>query len=80
MLAGPFAAHQLGFLGADVIKLEEPNDPVQARMQGSDPALTGTEVSGPLKCGTPVIDHATGTTAAFAITAALLQRTRTGRS
>ncbi|MCT4370053.1 CoA transferase [Yangia mangrovi] len=180
VLAGPFAAYQLGVLGADVIKIEDPNDPDQARMQGSDPALTdaemgtaflaqgsnkrcmaldlktedgreallalvdgadvfvenyrpgafealglgyealfarnpglvycsisafgatgprreqtgydnviqafcgmmamtGTEASGPLKCGAPVIDYATGTTAAFAITAALLQRTRTGR-
>ncbi len=180
VLAGPFAAYQLGVLGADVIKIEDPNDPDQARMQGSDPALTdarmgtaflaqgsnkrcmaldlktpegrdallalveaadvfvenyrpgafealglgydalsarnpglvycsisafgatgprraqtgydnviqafcgmmamtGTGDSGPLKCGAPIIDYATGTTAAFAISAALLHRARTGR-
>jgi crotonobetainyl-CoA:carnitine CoA-transferase CaiB-like acyl-CoA transferase len=32
----------------------------------------------PLKTGAPVVDYATGTTAAFAITAALLQRERNG--
>lgn len=180
VLAGPFAAYQLAVLGADVIKVEDPSDPDQARMQGSDPALTdarmgtaflaqgsnkrcvaldlktdegraallalvdgadvfvenyrpgafdalglgydalarrnpglvycsisafgatgprreqtgydnviqafcgmmaatGTTETGPLKCGMPVIDYATGTTAAFAIAAALLHRARTGR-
>ena len=27
VLAGPFAAYQLALLGADVIKVEDPNDP-----------------------------------------------------
>src|SRR3712207_8602318 len=27
VLAGPFAAYQLGVLGADVIKVEDPNEP-----------------------------------------------------
>lgn len=42
-------------------------------------AATGTPESGPLKVGPPVLDYATGAQAAFAITAALFQRTHTGR-
>ena len=39
VLAGPFAAYQLGVLGADVIKVEDPNDPDQSRGAGTDKAL-----------------------------------------
>ncbi|MBM3527264.1 MAG: CoA transferase [Alphaproteobacteria bacterium] len=39
VLAGPFAAYQLGVLGADVIKVEDPNDPDQSRGGGTDKAL-----------------------------------------
>src|SRR5262245_23504934 len=39
VLAGPFAAYQLGVLGADVIKVEDPNDPDQSRTSGTDKAL-----------------------------------------
>jgi crotonobetainyl-CoA:carnitine CoA-transferase CaiB-like acyl-CoA transferase len=39
VLAGPFAAYQLGVLGADVIKVEHPRDPDQSRGSGSDAAL-----------------------------------------
>src|SRR5206468_12374274 len=42
-------------------------------------ASTGTEASGPIKAGAPMIDYATGTMGAFAISAALFQRLRTGR-
>ena len=181
VLAGPFAAYQLAVLGADVIKVEDPNEPDQSRESGADPALnktlmgtsfltqgsnkraialslkteggrealkrlaaqwadvfvenyrpgafkslglayedlarlnpkliyvsmtafgqdgprgyqtaydhaiqaasgitasTGTEASGPIKAGAPVIDYATGTMGAFAISAALYQRLRTGK-
>jgi crotonobetainyl-CoA:carnitine CoA-transferase CaiB-like acyl-CoA transferase len=181
VLAGPFAAYQLALLGADVIKVEDPDDPDQSRESGSDMALnkarmgtsfltqgsnkrsialnlkteggcealkrlakdwadvfvenyrpgafralglgyedlsrlnpklvyasmtafgqdgprgnqtaydhaiqatsgitasTGTETSGPIKTGSPVIDYATGTTGAFAISAALYQTLRTGK-
>lgn len=181
VLAGPFAAYQLGVLGADVIKVEDPNEPDQSRESGADMALnksrmgtsfltqgsnkrsialnlkteagrealkrlvrdwadvlvenyrpgafkalglgydvlselkptlvyasmsafgqegprgnqtaydhaiqatsgitasTGTEASGPLKVGAPVIDYAVGTTGAFALSAALYQTLRTGR-
>ena len=41
-------------------------------------ALTGTEETGPLRTGAPVIDYATGMTAAMAVMAALMQRARTG--
>ncbi len=39
VLAGPFAAYQLALLGADVIKVEHPDDPDQSRDSGSDLAL-----------------------------------------
>jgi crotonobetainyl-CoA:carnitine CoA-transferase CaiB-like acyl-CoA transferase len=40
VLAGPFASYQLGVLGADVIKVEDPNDPDQSRMSGTDKPLS----------------------------------------
>ena len=181
VLAGPFAAYQLGVLGADVIKVEDPNEPDQSRESGADMALnkarmgtgfltqgsnkrsialnlktedgraalkrlvrdwadvfvenyrpgalralglgyedfsalnpklvyasmtafgqdgprgnqtaydhaiqstsgitaaTGTQESGPIKVGAPVIDYAVGTTGAFALSAALYQTLRTGK-
>lgn len=39
VLAGPFAAYQLALFGADVIKIEDPNEPDQSRMSGSDRQL-----------------------------------------
>ena len=42
-------------------------------------AATGEPGGGPVKCGAPVLDYASGTMAAFAISAALLQRARDGR-
>src|SRR5215475_4744368 len=39
VLAGPFAAYQLGVLGADVIKVEHPDDPDQSRGAGTDKTL-----------------------------------------
>ena len=39
VLAGPFAAYQLGLLGADVIKVEHPDDPDQSRDSGTDNEL-----------------------------------------
>jgi crotonobetainyl-CoA:carnitine CoA-transferase CaiB-like acyl-CoA transferase len=181
VLAGPFAAYQLAVLGADVIKVEDPNEPDQSRESGADHTLnkslmgtgfltqgsnkrsialnlkteagrealkrlvkdwadvlvenyrpgafkalglgydelsklnprlvyasmtafgqdgprgnqtaydhaiqstsgitatTGTQESGPIKVGAPVIDYAVGTTGAFAISAALYQTLRTGK-
>ena len=41
-------------------------------------AMTGTPEVSPIKTGAPVIDYATGTMCAFAISSALFQRERTG--
>lgn len=41
--------------------------------------LTGTDATGPLRTGAPVVDYATGYMTAFAISAALFHRERTGR-
>jgi len=180
VLAGPFGSYQLAVMGAEVIKIESPDEPDQARFQGSDPhlndegmgtaylaqssnkqsitlnlksdagrkvlrelvltadilienyrpgaldalglgyadlaalkpeliycsisafgstgpkreltaydgviqaysgmmAMTGEAGSRPVKCGAPVVDYATGTTAAAAMLAALLHRTASGR-
>jgi crotonobetainyl-CoA:carnitine CoA-transferase CaiB-like acyl-CoA transferase len=180
VLAGPFAAYQLAVLGADVIKIDDPNDPDQSRSSGTDKelnrrqmgtgfltqasnkraitldlkterdreilkklvatadvfvenyrpgafeslglgyedlakinprliyasfsafgqngprgrqtaydhviqgtsgimAMTGTKEVNPIKFGSPAIDYATGMTGAFALSAALFQREKTGR-
>ena len=39
VLAGPFAAYQLALLGADVVKVEHPEEPDQSRGTGPDLAL-----------------------------------------
>jgi crotonobetainyl-CoA:carnitine CoA-transferase CaiB-like acyl-CoA transferase len=41
-------------------------------------ATTGTEEVNPIKFGSPAVDYATGTMAAFALASALFQRERTG--
>jgi crotonobetainyl-CoA:carnitine CoA-transferase CaiB-like acyl-CoA transferase len=180
VLAGPFAAYQLAVLGADVIKVEDPDDPDQSRGVGTDRelnrrnmgtafltqasnkrsialdlkqeehrdilkklvatadvfienyrpgafealglgyealaainprliyasfsafgqqgprspqtaydhviqatsgimAMTGTPEVNPIKFGSPAVDYATGMTGAFALSAALFQRERTGK-
>jgi crotonobetainyl-CoA:carnitine CoA-transferase CaiB-like acyl-CoA transferase len=180
VLAGPFAAYQFAVLGADVIKVEHPDDPDQSRGAGTDKelnrrnmgtafltqgsnkrsitldlkqekdrellkklvatadvfvenyrpgafealglgyealaainprliyasfsafgqsgprgrqtaydhviqatsgimAMTGTPEAHPVKFGSPAVDYATGMTGAFALSAALFQRERTGK-
>src|SRR5438105_3220068 len=45
VLAGPFAAYQLAVLGAEVIKVEHPDDPDQSRDGGTDRALNHARMS-----------------------------------
>jgi crotonobetainyl-CoA:carnitine CoA-transferase CaiB-like acyl-CoA transferase len=42
-------------------------------------AMTGTPEANPIKIGAPAIDYATGTMGAYALSAALFQRERTGK-
>ena len=44
VLAGPFAAYQLAVQGAEVIKVEHPDDPDQSRGSGSDRQLNDTDM------------------------------------
>ena len=40
---------------------------------------TGTQESGPIRTGAPILDYATGMAAAFAVSAALVERQKTGK-
>ena len=65
--------------GQDGPRGNRPPTTTRSRRLRASPRATGTETSGPIKIGAPVIDYAVGTTGAFAISAALYQTLRTGK-
>ena len=64
--------------GRDPALADAPAYDVNVQASSGLMSLTGDADTGPTRCGAPVMDYATALAAAFAVSAALLERERTG--
>src|SRR2546425_1173596 len=78
MLAGPYGSMLLADMGAEVIKIEDPDGGDPMRVMGPPFLADGESGRAPVRMGLPMGDLTGGIFGAFAVAGALFRRERTG--